>query len=104
MDFVEIEGWSNPRAIGLRGSDGRLVFQVKLVLCGTCRTCKRRHQELWKRFISLGVDAKWERDGELVSFPDPKLDTSKEKLDFLSNLLGQRARFMRLVPDKERSG
>lgn len=98
MDFVQIEGWSKPRAIGIRQSESRLVLQVKLSMCKDCDACERRHQELRARFTARGIDARWEHEGEIVSLPIPLCHTHEEKVAFLNDLLGRSVRFMKLVP------
>lgn len=88
MDFVKIGSWSTPRAVGVRRSDGKLVLQVRSLMCLECETCVKRSRYVQERLKLKGVTAAWSPDESIVALPDPKLNTTEEKLGFLSDLLG----------------
>ena len=92
-DFIKIEGWSNPRRVGRRSVDQKIVIEVMIGACRDCEPCSARKLEVMSRRTTLGLDdrATWELEGTILTLPIPEhgFGNSDERLRFLEHVLGR---------------
>ena len=100
MDFIKIDGWSNPRALGVHQTGKHLDIQIKAI-CDDCRECKERVQIMKDRLVALGIEGSWRADDAILVVPRPCIDESSKsaKEEWLSHLFGVPVRFVRWVQE-----
>ena len=101
MNYIRIEGWSVPRALGVTPDGNGLIIQVHGVFCRGCGTCQRRAEQVKVRAAELCIEVAWLDEEATVIVPRPEINESNpltSREEWLSHFFGSPVQFLHLVP------